>query len=412
MTTIFRAMALGFLRDRGALVMSIVLPVLVFVVFAAIFSGASGESARIRVAIVDARQSAESRRMVDALRRDPRLEVAAVSAAADARRRVVAGSLDAALIVRTEGRDFSDLAGEGAPALLIYFDPVRRAAAQILAGVVQSTYFGSLPDVALRGLVQMLGQGFVEFTPAQRDTLDQRLADLAGEMIADQRDGRTPDGSLLDGLVGLESTGQAGQARNHVAYYAGAIAMLFLLFSAIHGAVTLAEERESGVLDRVLAGPHGATNLVGGKFLFLVTQGTLQIGLILFVAWVWYRVPVPAHLAGVILVAVAAAAAAGGMALALAAATRTKRQAQTIANVAILLMSALGGSMVPRFLMPPLLQQLGWLTPTTWAVEGFSALLWRGEPIGAVAAPVALLLTAGGAGLLAAWSLARRWDRR
>ena len=34
------------------------------------------------------------------------------------------------------------------------------------------------------------------------------------------------------------------------------VAVLFLLFSAVHGAITLLEEKDSGILDRILAGPE------------------------------------------------------------------------------------------------------------------------------------------------------------
>ena len=65
----------------------------------------------------------------------------------------------------------------------------------------------------------------------------------------------------------------------------------------------------------------------------------------------------------------------------LASACRTRRQAQTIANTVILVLSALGGSMVPRFFMPEALQDLGWLTPNTWALEAYSGIFWRGEDL-------------------------------
>jgi ABC-2 type transport system permease protein len=67
--------------------------------------------------------------------------------------------------------------------------------------------------------------------------------------------------------------------------------------------------------------------------------------------------------------------------------------------------------MVPRFLMPPALQRLGWLTPTTWAVEGYSAIFWHGAPIAAIALPVILLAGTGLAALAVARTLARRVER-
>ena len=408
---IFRAMALSFFRDRGAVAMSLVLPALVFVVFAAIFSGASGENLRLNVAIADEQQSDESIRLVAALERDPGLEVTVVATAALATARVTQGATDVAMIVRGEGRSLVEFTGDGDAPIEVRFDPVRRVAAQVLSGQIQRAYFAALPDVALKSLAGLLGEGFVEFTPAQRDSLESRFSALRQEITADVADGRASDGGPLEGLLSIEPVGGAGQARNHVAYYAGAIAMLFLLFSAVHGALSVLDERDSGLLDRILAGPAGVGALVGGKFLFLVAQGSGQVMVIFLVAWAGYQVPVADHLAGFLMVTVAAAIAAAGLALALTTSCRTKRQAQTVANVAILLLSALGGSMVPRFLMPPLLQTLGWLTPTTWAVEAYSGLLWRGEGVASVLGSIGLLVAAGMLGLGLAWLLARRTER-
>ena len=175
--------------------------------------------------------------------------------------------------------------------------------------------------------------------------------------------------------------------------------------------MSLLEERDSGLLDRLLAGPGGMGAVVTGKFLFLLAQGVFQVSVIFVVAWLLYGVDLPGHLPGFAVVTAAAAAAAAGLALALTAACGTKRQAQTFANVAILIVSAVGGSMVPRFFMPPFLQALGWLTPTTWALEAYTSVFWREEPLGALALPVALLLVAGVAGLGAARGLSRRWER-
>ena len=51
--------------------------------------------------------------------------------------------------------------------------------------------------------------------------------------------------------------------------------------------------------------------------------------------------------------------------------------------------------MVPRFFMPQWLQQLGWLTPNTWALEAYSAIFWRGAGLGEVLLPCTLLLALG-----------------
>ena len=164
------------------------------------------------------------------------------------------------------------------------------------------------------------------------------------------------------------------------------------------------------MLDRILAGPGRTAVLVNGKFAFLVVQGFVQVAVIFVIAWLAYGVDLPAHVlpwAGTTLLTAAAAAALG---LAIASSCRTKRQAQTLANVAILVLSALGGSMVPRFFMPQLLQDIGWLTPNTWALEAYTATFWRDQGVGALVLPWTMLAAAAAIGLVVARRAARRLE--
>ena len=57
---IFRAMLLGLLRDRGALLMSFFLPAVFFVIMAEIFTATTGDSLNLKVAVLD-----EADRMFD-----------------------------------------------------------------------------------------------------------------------------------------------------------------------------------------------------------------------------------------------------------------------------------------------------------------------------------------------------------
>ncbi len=409
---VFRAMALGFVRDRGALAMSFALPVAFFLVFAVIFAGASGESLRLRVAIGDELASPESGRLLRAIARDPAVVVIGEPGADTARvgALVRRGAADAGLIVRRQAEPLGAATGAGPAPVLILTDPTRAVAGRMLAGIVQRTYLAALPDVALGGVARVLGDGFVTLTSEQEDELQRGLAELRAEASRADAEGRTAASGAEEIVECLTLTGRSAR-ENHVAYYAGAVAFLFLLFSSVHGALSLIEERESGLLERLLAGPGGMAALVDGKFLFVASQGFIQVAVIFATAWLLYGVDLPGHLTGFAITTLAAAVAAAGLALALAAACRTRRQAQTLANVVILIVSAIGGSMVPRFFMPAWLQDLGWLTPNTWALEAYSAVFWRDEPLGALALPLSLLAGMGGLGLVAARRLAARAAR-
>src|SRR5690606_15557587 len=63
-----RAMALGVIRDRGALAMAFLLPPVIFMIFASIFLGISGDEMRLRVAFGVAEPSQLSDRLELALR--------------------------------------------------------------------------------------------------------------------------------------------------------------------------------------------------------------------------------------------------------------------------------------------------------------------------------------------------------
>jgi ABC-2 type transport system permease protein len=404
-------MWLTLARDRSAIAMSVLLPIAFFLVVASIFAGTAGEHLRVRIAYADEVDSEESRRLLAALRREAALEPAAeVTLSSERVRELVrSGAADAGLIVRAEAEPLGSVGGFGAPPLLLVTDPTRAVAARLVAGLAQKAYFAWLPDVALGGVVELIDLDFTELDPEQKEEIRRELQRLRLETLEAAREGSERSGDFQE-LVEIAEVERPARGRNHVAYYAGAVAILFLLFSAVHGALSMLEERDSGILDRVLAGPAGAKALVDGKYLFLTAQGFVQVSLIFLVAWLAHDVDLPGHVAGFALVTLAAAAAAAGLALALTSACSTARQAQTLANVAILITSAIGGSMVPRFFMPQWVQDLGWATPTTWALEGYTRVFWRGEPLSSLALPVTMLLVAAALGWGVARRAARRWE--
>jgi ABC-2 type transport system permease protein len=390
-----RVMALELWRDRGALLMTFLLPPLVFLIFSSVFAGTTGDDIQPKLAVADTAHTADSGRLAAALAasREVRVEIVSPASADEVRRRVKAGQADAGLVIR------ADPASADKP-FLIVADPARAVAAPLAQARVQQVLANALPDVTLRRTVTQLEPALGGFTDEQIENADSAAALMRQDPTHD-------DGGFFE----REAVKDAKVGGGVIAYYAGAVMILFALFSAMQGALGLMDEQSTGVADRLLAGTAGMGPVVSGKFLFLVGQGTVQALLIFATAQIVYGVAAVQHAARWLPTTLAASACAAGVALGLVSVCRTREQAQMLSTFVILVLAAIGGSMVPRFLMPPWLQAVGWATPHAWAIEAYQAILWRDGGVGAVYKAWCVLTAAGLAGLVLAHVLARRIRR-
>jgi ABC-2 type transport system permease protein len=76
----------------------------------------------------------------------------------------------------------------------------------------------------------------------------------------------------------------------------------------------------------------------------------------------------------------------------------------------ILTMSAIGGSMFPRFLMPESMKLAGLFTINGWAIDGFTKVFWYDEPVSHLWQQVGILLAIGVVLFFVARRFARRWE--
>jgi ABC-2 type transport system permease protein len=125
---------------------------------------------------------------------------------------------------------------------------------------------------------------------------------------------------------------------------------------------------------------------------------------------IFFGVELHRHVPGFLVMAVVTALATSAFGLVLAALARTRMQLVALSNLLILMMSALGGSMFPRYMLSEAVQKAGLITLNAWAIDGFMKVFWREEPVTALWPQVLFLLAAAAVLFALARRVARRWE--
>ena len=407
-------------RDRGALILSFLLPVAFFTIFGVIFGGMGGSSTpRVTVLVVDEDRSDVSGRLVRALLQEPSLAASTHPAAkkgepvppdytaASAETAVKQGDAPAALIIP---RGFAahpmafEPGGDRTPIRLLHdsSDPV---AAQMVSGMLQKIVMTSMPGTMAKIGMQYFERYSGGLTPQQRQSIESALSKLPK---APSQSG--PQGAA--GLVAVDVRDVVGEKKGNsmIEYYAAAVGVMFLLFTASAAGGSLLDESESGALDRILSARVSMTTLLAGKMAYSALVASAQLTLMFLWGAAVFHLDLFTHLPGFIVMTAATSFAVASFGMLLASVSHTRAQSGGISTLIILTMSAIGGSMFPRYFMPEAMQKVGLLTFNAWAIDGYTKVFWRDEPVLRLAPQVAALVGAGIVLFLVARRFARRWE--
>lgn len=418
--TLLRIGLLNLRRDRVVLALTFLLPIIFFSIFASVFGNQQDATSRVRVAVADLDQSEYSRKLVKALAAEGGLRVRAtekedgtgeVLNRERAEELVRSGDVPVAVVlpkgIGESGRFFDRSAS--APKVLILADVSDPVAPQMVQGLLQKVSFTAVPTaMAVEGL-GMLEKHGGPLTPEQRRTMDAWTAQMnspeAGGQPADQTGSEI---GLPMEIVNVMQPNQGSTAT--VSFYAAGIGVMFLLFSAAGAGGALLDEQESGTLGRLIGSRAGMTGVLAGKWLFMAMVGVLQLTLMFSWGAAVFGLPLLSHLPGFAVMSVVTAAAASAFGMLLATVCRSRAQLSGISTIVILSMSAVGGSMFPRFLMSDTMQTMGLVTFNAWALDGYVKVFWREAPVTALWPQVAVLIGLCAVFLGVARLAARRWE--
>ena len=241
--------------------------------------------------------------------------------------------------------------------------------------------------------------------PAVFELFGARLHGLATELYLEQRlaglGTSMPDPAAADALLHAESLYTAGVRPSSVQQNVPAWLMFAMFFIAVPLSTTWVQERQQGTYARLRSMGVSASRLLIGKLVPYLGITLLQVVVMLAVGM--YLVPLlggesltlghaPAAL---LLMALAGSFAAVSYALLIANLVSSAEQATIFTGVANLLMAALGGIMVPRFVMPAAMQAISLYSPMAWGLEGYLDVFLRQGDLAMVAPWAGLLIGFG-----------------
>mgnify|MGYP006288912245 CR=1 FL=1 len=267
---------------------------------------------------------------------------------------------------------------EETPAVLVADPGLNRPLLSSVRGTVQGAIQRRLWSVRLGPLAEGLGSGGRE---AGTGMLGVRL------------------------LSRFEDRRRPTAAEQHVPAYT-IFGVFFIVLTLASG---LLRERQEGTFRRILTAPMTRATLLVGKLVPYYLVNLVQIGLMFAVGVLLFGLR-PGSVPALVVVSLALAASANGMGLLVAALGRTEAQVNGFSVLLAVALSALGGMMVPSFVMPPGLRLLSRFTPHAWALEGYHDAMIRGLGLRDVLPEAGVLL--GFAALFFAFALWRfRFDR-
>ncbi len=349
-------------RWRANLFFLFILPMLIILLLGAAFGGAS---ARIGVVAGDSALARDLVRTVDAQKGVGVSHYENAAALEDA---VARGRVDAGFVVPA-GADAAIRAGDD---VTIRYLGRPDSSATDLRATVEGAALGR--ENIVLGTAQLLheqGLGF-ESALARAEATANAVPRLTTSLVK-------PNGEPYPEQAGQFDEGASTQL------------LLFIFLSSLNGAVWLVETRRLGVVRRMLATPTAPRTILAGTLLGRFAIALLQaliivVGSTLFFGVGW------GDPAGATAVIFAFCLVGTGVGMLLGSLASTEQQAGSIAFILGLGLAALGGSMVPLEVFPPVARTIADFTPHSWGNDAFSQLREEGGGISDVLPQLGVLV--------------------
>lgn len=346
------------LRDRNALLMMFLVPMLIISVSGLALGGDYEQNIRISVLVVDLDNDEISRGLVEFLEDIDILDVDMESNEFAARERVKNQEYGRLIIIPL-GFTESVMTGQDTE-LLIITNPTEESQNTVLEKIVEGYASRISTNVVVVKTVGAYG------IPVYTEEQIMEIVDTAEQFV------QPPPVEVT-----IESTASSLAEFSAFTQYVPGFAVMFLLFTTVQiGSVSLIKEQEAGTLRRLVTAPISRVEIIGGKIASTFIRGFVQLTVLMYFGNVVFDLNLGSDTLALLILIAAITLASTGLGLLVAVLVKTADQADSVSLLLVLIMSAVGGSWWPLFIEPQFMQDMAHFTITAWAMEGFYDLIY------------------------------------
>ncbi len=381
-----------FLRDIKAVLLSFLLPIALITLFSLAFGGlGEDQSAQnpVSIFVADNDSTATSQDIITKLDNLEEIELSPI--AFETGKNEIMNGNKLAMLVLHKGFADSVEAGHKEP-IELFYDEAR----EMEAGLVQYALISNLMEVLgsqsmKKKIIKSVNSRYPDIDPQIMASIEEEIA-----MQFEPAEGES-NGNIMDNTGGLEITALSRKKSVNWALiqsFAGTAVMMLLFSVAAMGSSILAE-REDGTLKRLLYSPVNPLNILFGKMVNAIVVGFFQLVVMLLFSILVLGLDLEGNIFYLFMVILATAFACSGFGIFIAAISTSRKQAESLSTIIILIMSAIGGSMIPIFFMPEIMQKMSVVSVNYWAIQGFFDVLGRDAAMGPVMTKVGILFLIG-----------------
>lgn len=378
------------LRDRSAIIIGIITPLVLAFVFNLIFGSAGDPGAGLELSygMVDLDQSELSQALgeeLESVEDEGLLTIDSYSDQARAETAIEDGEIDAFYVI-PEGFGLGVLTN-AEPTIEVIGNVDAPTSTNIAASIAEQ--FSSGIEAAQLAIATTAGINQTPITP-------EFVASFSGDSA-----------TAAFSYVMTDESAETRQL-DATTYYAAGMAVFFLFFTVQYGVLGLLEEERDGTMVRLMAAPMQRSTIIVGKAILAFTLGVISMGVLIgatsleFLMGADWGAPL-----GVALLVVAGVLSAVGIMGVVAALAKTAEGAGNLGSIIAVILGMLGGAFFPLGSGDDLLSKLSFLTPHAWFMRGLGDLAGDAPWSNALPAAGAMLLFAIVAGSIS-WVLLNR----